>query len=34
MEDKFIRDIPVVDEAGKLIGLLHLHQAIKHLLGI
>ncbi|BDS07632.1 hypothetical protein NT6N_26720 [Oceaniferula spumae] len=34
MEDKHIWDIPVVDDDGKLVGLLHLHQAIKHLLGI
>ncbi len=34
MEKKFIRDLPVVDADGKLLGLLHLHQAIKHLLGI
>ena len=34
MEQKFIRDLPVVDADGKLVGLLHLHQAIKHLLGI
>ncbi len=34
MEEKHIWDLPVVDEHGKLVGLLHLHQAIKHLLGI
>jgi CBS domain-containing protein len=34
MEEKHIWDLPVVDENGKLVGLLHLHQAIKHLLGI
>jgi arabinose-5-phosphate isomerase len=34
MEDKHIWDLPVVDTDGKLVGLLHLHQAIKHLLGI
>jgi len=34
MEDKHIWDLPVVDSDGKLVGLLHLHQAIKHLLGI
>jgi CBS domain-containing protein len=34
METKKIWDLPVVDDDGKLVGLLHLHQAIKHLLGI
>lgn len=34
MEEKHIWDLPVVDNSGKLVGLLHLHQAIKHLLGI
>lgn len=34
MEDKHIWDLPVVDNDGRLVGLLHLHQAIKHLLGI
>ena len=34
MEEKHIWDLPVVDADGKLVGLLHLHQAIKHLLGI
>jgi arabinose-5-phosphate isomerase len=34
MEEKHIWDLPVVDDQGKLVGLLHLHQAIKHLLGI
>jgi len=34
MEEKHIWDLPVVDSDGKLTGLLHLHQAIKHLLGI
>lgn len=34
MEDKHIWDLPVVDSHGKLVGLLHLHQAIKHLLKI
>lgn len=34
MEEKHIWDLPVVDEHGALVGLLHLHQAIKHLLGI
>lgn len=34
MEEKHIWDLPVVDTGGRLVGLLHLHQAIKHLLGI
>lgn len=34
METKKVWDLPVVDDQGKLVGLLHLHQAIKHLLGI
>lgn len=34
MEEKKIWDLPVVDADGRLVGLLHLHQAIKHLLGI
>lgn len=34
MEEKHIWDLPVCDSDGKLVGLLHLHQAIKHLLGI
>jgi CBS domain-containing protein len=34
MEERHIWDLPVVDGNGKLVGLLHLHQAIKHLLGI
>lgn len=34
MEEKHIWDLPVVDADGKLLGLLHLHQAIKYLLGI
>jgi arabinose-5-phosphate isomerase len=34
MEEKHIWDLPVVGADGKLVGLLHLHQAIKHLLGI
>lgn len=33
MEDKQIWDLPVVDSAGKLVGLLHLHPAIKALMG-
>ena len=34
MEDNRIWDLPVVDDGGRLVGLLHLHQAIKNLLGI
>lgn len=34
MEENRIWDLPVVDAEGRLVGLLHLHQAIKHLLGI
>lgn len=34
MEKKQIWDLPVVDEAGKLVGLLHLHPAIKAVLGM
>lgn len=34
MEEKEIWDLPVVDEGGKLLGLLHLHPAIKALLGL
>jgi arabinose-5-phosphate isomerase len=34
MEQKQIWDLPVVDEAGKLVGLLHLHPAIKAVLGM
>lgn len=33
METKQIWDLPVVDGAGKLVGLLHLHPAVKALLG-
>lgn len=33
MEEKQIWDLPVVED-GKLVGLLHLHQAVKTLLGI
>lgn len=33
MEDKQVWDLPVVDR-GKLVGLLHLHPAVKALLGI
>lgn len=33
MEDRQIWDLPVVDDRGKLAGLLHLHPAIKALLG-
>ena len=34
MEEKGIWDLPVKDDAGRLAGLLHLHPAIKALLGI
>lgn len=34
MEKKQIWDLPVVDEQGKLAGLLHLHPAVEALLGI
>ena len=34
MEEKKIWYLPVVDADGKLVGLRHLHLAIKHLLGI
>ena len=34
MEAKEILDLPVVDAQGKLLGLLHLHPAVKRLLGI
>lgn len=33
MEDRQIWDLPVVDQGGKLVGLLHLHPAVKALLG-
>jgi arabinose-5-phosphate isomerase len=32
MGDKQIWDIPVIDDSNKLVGLLHLHQAIKKIL--
>jgi DeoR family transcriptional regulator, catabolite repression regulator len=32
MEKKHVWDLPVVDETGKLLGLLHLHPAVKALL--
>ncbi len=32
MENKRVWDLPVVDDAGKLLGLLHLHPAIKMIL--
>ena len=32
MEEKQVWDLPVVDNAGKLVGLLHLHQVVKALL--
>lgn len=34
MGKKQIWDLPVVDEGGKLVGLLHLHPAVQALLGI
>lgn len=34
MEQKQIWDLPVVDESGRLVGLLHLHPAIKAVLGM
>ena len=34
MEEKQIWDVPVVNNAGKLVGLLHLHPAIQALLGL
>lgn len=34
MEDKEVWDLPVVDEGGRLVGLLHLHPAIKMILGV
>jgi CBS domain-containing protein len=34
MEEKQIWDLPVLDQDGKLIGLLHLHNAIRKLLDI
>jgi arabinose-5-phosphate isomerase len=34
MESHEIWDLPVVEEDGRLVGLLHLHPAIKALLGI
>lgn len=34
MEKKGIWDLPVVDGSGKLLGLLHLHPAIKAVLGL
>ena len=34
MEQKHIWDLPVVDAAGALVGLLHLHPAVKALLNI
>jgi len=34
MEQRQIWDLPVVDEHGILVGLLHLHQAIKSLLAV
>lgn len=34
METADIYDLPVVDDAGKLIGLVHMHTALKYLLGL
>jgi len=34
MEEREIWDLPVVDDTGKLVGLLHLHPAVKRLLGL
>ena len=34
MEKKQIWDLPVVEESGKLVGLLHLHPAIRAVLGM
>ena len=34
MEDKQIWDLPVTGDDGQLVGLLHLHNAIRHLLDI
>lgn len=34
MEEKRVWDLPVVNEKGVLVGLLHLHPAVKSLLGI
>lgn len=34
MDEKHIWDLPVVDAAGVLVGLLHLHPAVEALLGI
>lgn len=34
MEEREIWDLPVVDGAGKLVGLLHLHPAVKRLMGL
>lgn len=34
METREIWDLPVVDGEGKLVGLLHLHPAVKRLLGL
>jgi arabinose-5-phosphate isomerase len=34
MEEKQIWDLPVVTKEGKLVGLLHLHQAVQILLGM
>ena len=34
MEEKQVWDLPVVDEQGVLVGLLHLHSAVQALLGL
>jgi CBS domain-containing protein len=34
MEAADVLDLPVIEESGRLIGLLHLHTALKHLLGL
>lgn len=34
MEKKEIWDLPVVDDAGQLVGLLHLHPALKAVMGV
>jgi len=34
METTDVLDLPVVDESGRLTGLLHLHTALKYLLGL
>ncbi len=34
MDAADVLDLPVVEESGRLVGLLHLHSALKHLLGL